>query len=80
MDLDRLNAYQDLVPKGMVFLIIPGITIDPRYGRIIFPKVEPFGEFLFELLDNPESAKEDYDLTSSSTKIRNDMFLKKCML
>ncbi len=62
MDLDRLNAYQDLVSQGDGFFdFIPGITIDPRYGRIIFPKAEPFGEFLFELLDNPESAKEDYD-------------------
>ena len=69
MDLDRLNAYQDLVLQGDGFFdFIPGITIDPRYGRIIFPKAEPFGEFLFELLDNPESAKEDYDLPSTFNK------------
>ena len=69
MDLDRLNVYQDLVPKGDGFFdFIPGITIDQRYGRIIFPKAEPFGEFLFKLLDNPESAKEDYDIESTFNK------------
>ena len=69
MDLDRLNAYQDLVPNGDGFFdYIPGITIDPRYGRIIFPKVEPFGEFLFQLLDNPESEKENYTEENSYNK------------
>ena len=69
LKLDRLNAYQDLVPKGDGFFdYLPGITIDPRYGRIIFPKVEPFGKFLFELLDNPESAKEDYAIDNSFNK------------
>lgn len=69
MDLDRLNAYQDLVPKGDGFFdFIPGITVDPRYGRIIFPKVEPFGAFLFELLDNPESSKEEYTQENTYNK------------
>ena len=69
MNLDRLNAYQDLVPNGDGFFdYLPGITIDPRYGRVIFPKVEPFGSFLFELLDNPESAKEDYEIDNSFNK------------
>ena len=69
MALDRLNAYQDLVPNGDGFFdYIPGITIDPRYGRIIFPKVEPFGKFLFELLDNPDSAKESYIQENSYNK------------
>ena len=37
MDLDRLNAYQDLVPQGDGFFdFIPGITIDPRYGFFSF--------------------------------------------
>lgn len=66
MELDRLNAYQDLIPNGDGFFdYIPGITVDPRYGRIIFPKVEPFGEFLFDLLDNPDSAKESYSEENS---------------
>ncbi|MGB2435905.1 MAG: cell surface protein SprA, partial [Flavobacteriaceae bacterium] len=50
-NLDQLNFYQDPQPEGDGFFdYIPGITIEPQYGRIIFPNVEPFGEYLFELL------------------------------
>ena len=67
--LDRLNAYQDIIPKGDGFFdFIPGITIEPQYGRIIFPKVEPFGNFLFKLLDDPDSQKENYNLNNSFNK------------
>ena len=61
-DLDRLNKYQDLAPKGDGFFdYVPGITIDPKFGRVIFPSVEPFGEFLFNILDNPNSSEENYN-------------------
>ncbi|WP_350284953.1 cell surface protein SprA [uncultured Croceitalea sp.] len=50
-NLDRLNIYNDVQPGGDGFFdYIPGITIDTQTGRIIFTKVEPFGEFLFEEL------------------------------
>ena len=66
LELDKLNAYQDLVPSGDGFFdFLPGITVDPRFGRIIFTKVEPFGEFLFGLLDNPSSAKENYKIDNT---------------
>jgi len=69
MQLDRLNAYQDLVSTGDGFFdYLPGITVEPRYGRIIFPKVEPFGEFLFDLLDDPNSRKENYNMDNSFNK------------
>ena len=69
MDLDRLNAYKDLVPQGDGFFdYLPGITIDPRYGRIIFTKVEPFGKFLFDILKNTNSVKEDYNLPNTYNK------------
>ena len=49
--LDRLNIYNDVQSGGDGFFdYLPGITIDPQTGRIIFTKVEPFGEFLFDLL------------------------------
>jgi len=61
-DMDRLNKYKDLAPKGDGFFdYIPGITIDPKFGRIIFPTVEPFGKFLFKILDNPNSSEENYN-------------------
>jgi cell surface protein SprA len=50
-NLDRLNVYNDVQPGGDGFFdYVPGITVDTRSGRIIFTKVEPFGEYLFELL------------------------------
>lgn len=50
-NLDRLNVYNDIQPGGDGFFdFVPGITVDTQNGRIIFTKVEPFGEFLFETL------------------------------
>ena len=50
-NFDRLNIYNDVQPGGDGFFdFIPGITVDSQNGRIIFTKIEPFGEFLFETL------------------------------
>lgn len=50
-NLDRLNIYNDVQSGGDGFFdYLPGITVDTQTGRIIFTKVEPFGEFLFDLL------------------------------
>lgn len=50
-NLDRLNVYNDVQPEGDGFFdYIPGITVDSQGGNIIFTKVEPFGEYLFETL------------------------------
>ncbi|MFD2100817.1 cell surface protein SprA [Flagellimonas iocasae] len=50
-NLDRLNVYNDIQPGGDGFFdYVPGITVDPTSGRIIFTKVEPFGEYLFNQL------------------------------
>jgi len=50
-NLDRLNIYNDVQPGGDGFFdYVEGITVDSQSGRIIFTKVEPFGEYLFELL------------------------------
>ncbi|MGI9547827.1 MAG: cell surface protein SprA [Flavobacteriaceae bacterium] len=50
-NLDRLNVYNDVQPGGDGFFdFIPGITVNTQNGQIIFTKVEPFGEFIFDLL------------------------------
>ena len=62
MELDRLNAYQDIVPKGDGFFdFVPQITVIPENGKIIFTKAEPFGSYLFETLrlDPSESYESD---------------------
>ncbi len=50
-NLDRLNVYNDVQPGGDGFFdFVPGTTVNTQGGQIIFTKVEPFGEYLFDLL------------------------------
>nr|WP_236636904.1 cell surface protein SprA [Sinomicrobium sp. N-1-3-6] len=59
-NFDRLNAYNDPQNGGDGFFdYYPGITIDPRNGRIIFTKVEPFGSYLHELLGGGDYSQPD---------------------
>jgi cell surface protein SprA len=62
-NLDRLNQQQDPQPQGDGFFdFVPGLTIDPENGRIIFTTVEPFGSHIFNKLDNtPGTGTEDYE-------------------
>ncbi|HEX8270085.1 MAG TPA: cell surface protein SprA [Flavobacterium sp.] len=58
-DLDRLNYNNDPQVGGDGFFdFLPGITVDTQNGRIIFTRVEPFGEELFQKL---RLGNEDYD-------------------
>lgn len=45
LNLDNVNAQLDATPDGQ-FDFIPGITIDPSNGKIIFPVLQPFGNYL----------------------------------
>ena len=56
-NLDNLNKQNDPIPDG-VFDYVPGITINPRTGRMMFPVLEPFGKFLSDKIDNPNLAKK----------------------
>jgi len=49
--MDRLNPNNDPVKDGN-FDYVQGITVDERAGRIIFPVLEPFGDYL-EAYFNP---------------------------
>ncbi len=51
-NLDNLNVQGDPQPDG-VFDFVPGITITPRNGRIMFPVLEPFGSSLANQIDEP---------------------------
>ena len=49
MNLDRLNANNEVVPNGKgdgFFDYLEGFTINSQKGNIIFPVVEPFGSHL----------------------------------
>ena len=50
-NFDRLNFNNDPQNKGDGFFdFVPGITVIPQNGKIIFTKVEPFGSYMFETL------------------------------
>ncbi len=52
-NLDRLNPNNDPVQGGDGFFdYVPGLTVDTENGRIVFTSVEPFGEYLFNKLNN----------------------------
>ena len=48
-NLDKLNNNNDPINGGDGFFdYVPGLTIDPQTGNIIFTTVEPFGQHLFD--------------------------------
>lgn len=66
-NLDNLNRNNDPIAGGDGFFdYVPGITIEPQKGNIVFTTVEPFGEHLFKMLDlTPNSGPEDYNNPST---------------
>ncbi|TYC10708.1 cell surface protein SprA [Bizionia gelidisalsuginis] len=64
-NLDRLNFNNDPQTNGDGFFdFVPGITVIPQNGNIVFTKVEPFGRYLFDVLDddnNPGDNATDYN-------------------
>jgi len=45
LNLDNLDSQNEPHPDGY-FDFLPGITINPAKGRVIFPVLEPFGSYL----------------------------------
>jgi cell surface protein SprA len=59
-NLDNVNTNNDR-PRDGNFDFLPGITIDPENGKIIFPVVEPFGAYLTsKFLPNEAALQEKY--------------------
>jgi cell surface protein SprA len=68
LNLDNLNEQLDPVPDGM-FDFISGITIVEQNGRIIFPVLKPFGEYLAKKINDPVvAAKYVFNELYDSTK------------
>ncbi len=64
LNLDNLNSNNDPYPDGL-FDYMPGITISPDNGRIFFPVLEPFGEYLEKIIrdsisENVETVIDQY--------------------
>ncbi len=51
-NLDTLNTQGDPQPDG-IFDFVPGVTINLRNGRIMFPVLEPFGSALARKINDP---------------------------
>ncbi len=70
--LDRLDQNDNVMPEGDGFFdYVEGITIDSPKGYFIFPTVEPFGEYLDNLLipqDDIFVFNELYDRTQSEAQ------------
>ncbi len=69
MNLDRLDDNNKTNPNGK-FDYIENYTVQPSQGRIIFPVVEPFGDWLRQKIGNDAIAdKYCYDALYDSTKV-----------
>ncbi len=55
--LDTMNLQGDPGPDG-IFDFVPGLTINLRNGRIMFPVLEPFGSYLADKLTSAGTAPD----------------------
>jgi cell surface protein SprA len=71
--LDRLGPNNDPPGDGN-FDYIEGVTIDSRYGKIIFPVLEPFGSNIEQYFDADEQAlKNQYVFSELYDSTKSDM-------
>ncbi|ARS37886.1 cell surface protein SprA [Pontibacter actiniarum] len=59
LNLDNVNSNNDKPSDGN-FDFLPGITIDTESGRIFFPQVEPFGDYLASKLEGYPNLVDQY--------------------
>lgn len=63
LGLDNMNTQLEPQPDG-IFDFVPGVTVDMQRGRIIFPRIEPFGRDLEAAFDaagpTPDGIKRKY--------------------
>ena len=66
-NLDNLNVQLAKQPDG-VFDFIPGITINTSNGRIYFPVLEPFGQYLKDKITGKADGQYDTNLVAIANK------------
>lgn len=76
-NLDKVNSQMQNHPDG-VFDFIDGVTIDKKYGRVIFPILEPFGKGIDSILTKNQISQgtikrytyyELYDSTQTKARL-----------
>ncbi len=83
LGLDNADNQNNPKPDGF-FDFIEGVTVDTRRAIIIFPELEPFGDFLAKKIGNPQIAQkfvytELYDSTQYSAQqiaVKNKFYLR----
>ncbi|SHJ59306.1 T9SS outer membrane translocon Sov/SprA [Pseudozobellia thermophila] len=74
-NFDRLNTYNDVQSGGDGFFdFVSGITVNTQNGQIIFTKVEPFGEYLFEELGGGDYDNENGYNPNQEKYVFRDMY------
>ena len=76
LNLDNLDLNNDPLPDGL-FDFIPGVTILPQNGKIIFPVKQPFGKNLraaFDRCGSPGDTAYTYQQLYDSTKYEAQQF------
>ncbi|MBL4709355.1 MAG: cell surface protein SprA, partial [Flavobacteriales bacterium] len=69
LGLDRMTVTNQLQPDGL-FDFIQDVTINAKNGKVYFPVLEPFGDYLKSRFDDPKLAdKFAYDSLYTTTKI-----------
>lgn len=78
LGVDRLDSRQTLTPDG-IFDFVDGITVNSSNGRIIFPRVEPFGRDLLSAFGADSVLGKTYAFTElyDSTRYRAQQIPKK---
>ena len=70
LNLDNLDSQNEPHPDGY-FDYLPGITINPTKGRVIFPVLEPFGSYLRKKIgDDAIADKYVYQQLYDSTLVK----------
>lgn len=66
-NVDRLNYTNDPQIGGDGFFdFVPGLTVDAETGRLIFTTVEPFGEYLYDKLEEGTTLEDYHDDSDES--------------
>lgn len=74
LNWDRLNGNGDLQNNGSttgdgIFDFVPGITIRPETGRVIFTKAQPFGNYISQVIGSSDPQFVFSDLYSQQKQV-----------
>ena len=79
-NFDRLNYNNDPQTGGDGFFdFVPGMTVLVENGKIVFTKAQPFGKYLFDVLDDPNNPGDYEADTYAQSKTKRSTFMIFCI-